>query len=49
MAAAGHLTTAHGLVASTMTDAEAALGADHEHALALLECGESNGLLQREV
>ena len=27
MAAAGHLTTAHGLVASTMSDAEAALGA----------------------
>ena len=49
MAAAGHLTTAHGLVASTMSDAEAALGADHEHTLALLECGESNGLLRREV
>ena len=49
MAAAGHLTTAHGLVASTMSDAETALGVDHEHTLALLECGESNGLLQREV
>ena len=49
MAAAGHLTTAHGLVASTMSDAEAALGADHEHTLALIECGESNGLLRREV
>lgn len=49
MAAAGHLTTAHGLVASTMSDAEATLGADHEHTLALIECGESNGLLRREV
>lgn len=49
MAAAGHLTTAHGLVASTMSDAESTLGAEHEHTLALLECGESNGLLRREV
>ena len=49
MAAAGHLTIAHGLVASTMSDAETALGADHEHTLALLDCGESNGLLRREV
>lgn len=49
LAAAGHLTTAHGLVASTMSDAEAALGPDHEHTLALIECGESNGLLRREV
>ena len=40
MAAAGHLTTAHGLVASTMSDAAATLGADHEHTLALIECGE---------
>ena len=32
-----------------MSDAEAALGADHEHTLALIECGESNGLLRREV
>ena len=49
MAAAGHLTTAHGLVASAMGDAEAALGPDHEHTLALIECGESNGLLRREA
>ena len=49
MAAAGHLTTAHGLVASAMSDAETALGPDHEHTLALIECGESNGLLRRDT
>ena len=49
MAAAGHLTVAHGLVSSAMSDAETVLGVDHEHTLALLDCGESNGLLRREV
>jgi hypothetical protein len=49
MAAAGHLTVAHGLVSSAMSDAKTVLGVDHEHTLALLDCGESNGLLRREV
>ena len=40
---------AHRMLGSTMTDAEEALGPDHPHVQALIECGESNGLLRREV
>jgi hypothetical protein len=32
-----------------MNDAEEILGPEHEHTLALVECGESNGLLRREI
>ena len=49
LAAVGDVMSAHRLLASTMNDAEETLGPDHEYTLALVECGESNGLLRREV
>ena len=47
LAAAGDRTSARGLLASTMADAENTLGGGHEHTLALVECGRSHGLLRR--
>ena len=49
LAAVGDVMSAHRLLASTMNDAEETLGPEHEYTLALVECGESNGLLRREV
>jgi hypothetical protein len=49
LAAVGDVMSAHRLLASTMNDAEETLGPEHEHTLALVECGESNGLLRREI
>jgi tetratricopeptide (TPR) repeat protein len=48
LAAGGDVAVAHELIASTMTDAEAALGGDHPHTLALLDCGVAHGLLREE-
>jgi hypothetical protein len=49
LAAVGDVMSAHRLLASTMNDAEEVLGAEHEYTQALVECGEANGLLRREV
>ena len=49
LAAAGDVMSAHRLLASTMNDAESTLGPDHEHTVALVECGEAAGLLRREI
>lgn len=49
LAACGDVASAHRLLASTMNDAEETLGPEHEHTLALVECGEANGLLRREI
>ena len=32
-----------------MNDAEETLGTEHEFTVALVECGEANGLLRREL
>jgi tetratricopeptide (TPR) repeat protein len=48
LAAAGDGISAHRMLTSTMNDAEETLGPDHPHTVALVECGESNGLLRRE-
>lgn len=49
LAAAGNVIAAHRMLASTINDAEETLGPDHAFTVALIECGESNGLLRREV
>ena len=49
LAAVGDVMSAHRLLASTMNDAEETLGPEHEHTQALVECGEANGLLRREI
>jgi tetratricopeptide (TPR) repeat protein len=49
LASAGDMNSAHRILGSTMSDAEQAFGPDDDHVLALIECGESNGLLRRET
>jgi hypothetical protein len=49
LAAVGDVTSAHRMLGSTLNSAEETLGPDHPYTLALVECGESNGLLQRQV
>jgi uncharacterized Ntn-hydrolase superfamily protein len=49
LAAAGEVASAHQVVGSTLTDAQATLGPTHRHLLALVECGEAAGLLRREL
>lgn len=49
LAAAGDHTSAHRLLTSTVNDAEETLGPEHEHTVALVACGEANGLLRREL
>ena len=49
LAAAGDVASAHRILASMMNDAEETLGTDHEFTVALVECGEANGLLRREL
>jgi hypothetical protein len=43
------MSSAHRMLASTMNDAEEALGAQHPHTEALLRCGQSHGLIHDEV
>lgn len=49
LAAAGDMVSAHRLLATTMNDAEETLGPEHEYTVALVECGESAGLIRREI
>ena len=49
LASASDMNSAHRILGSTMSDAEQAFGPDDGHVLALIECGESNGLLRRET
>ena len=49
LAAAGNVIAAHRMLASTINDAEETLGPDDAFTVALIECGETNGLLRREV
>jgi hypothetical protein len=49
LAAVGDVTSAHRMLSVTMSAAEDTFGPDHPHTLALVECGESNSLLRREV
>ena len=49
LASVGDVTSAHRILASTVNDAEETLGPDHEHTIALVACGEDNGLIRREV
>jgi tetratricopeptide (TPR) repeat protein len=49
LAAVGDVTSAHRMLTHTVNAAEETFGPDHPHTLALVECGESNGLLRREI
>ena len=43
------MASAHRILASTMNDAEETFGTEHEYTVHLVECGEANGLLRREI
>ena len=49
LAAAGDVSSAHRMLASTVDDAEATLGAKHSHTMALLDVGVAHGLLQEDT
>ena len=45
--AAGAVESAYAVLPSAIADAEQALGANHSHTTALLECGRHSGLIRR--
>jgi len=49
LAAAGETANAHRIVDRTLADAREALGVDHDHYLALVDCGFNAGLLQADL